>query len=480
MPMAELDTDAGRDPIAELADALAVHRRAFRADPYPSYEVRRAHLVRLLDALLDRREEIADAVRSDYGARSKHESTLAEVFIPTQGIRHTLRHLKRWMKHQRRPVAAMYRPARAQVVRQPLGVIGVISPWNYPVQLAIMPLVAALAAGNRAMLKPSELTPATSELLADLLSSLFPSDLVSVHTGGPEVGAAFAALPLDHLFYTGSTHVGRLVMKAAANNLTPVTLELGGKSPAIVHPSFPVARAAERIASGKLFNAGQTCVAPDYVLVHADQRDALVSELKAAVAKLYPTFADNPDYTSIINGRHRSRLEGYLADAAERGATVVELGPTEELQQADRRLAPRLVLDPTDDMRLMQDEIFGPILPIVVYRELAEALDYVNDRPRPLALYYFDHSAERIQHVLEHTTSGGVTVNDTLLHVVQEDLPFGGVGPSGTGAYHGETGFRTFSHDKGVFRQARINGTGLISPPYGRTFERLIDVAIKF
>jgi acyl-CoA reductase-like NAD-dependent aldehyde dehydrogenase len=366
-----------------------------------------------------------------------------------------------------------------------LGVVGIISPWNYPVNLALCPLVDALAAGNRAMIKPSELVPETAALLRDLVAEAFPTDQVTVVTGGAEVGEAFARLPFDHLVFTGSTRIGRLVMRAASENLVPVTLELGGKSPAIVGPDFSARSAAERILSGKLFNAGQTCIAPDYVLLPSGATEGFVEGCKQAVAKMYPTIENNPDYTSIVSDRHLARLRGYLQDAKAKGARVVEIVPPgEAVAKADaseapsRKLPPSLVLDPTEEMTVMQEEIFGPILPIVTYQKLDDAIGYVNDHPRPLALYYFGHDKAAIDRVLAETFAGGVGINETLLHFAQDDLPFGGIGPSGMGQYHGREGFDAFTKLKPVFRQARVNTTGLMRPPYTKLLERLLKFLV--
>jgi len=463
-----------------LAAHLARHRAAFRAEPFPTHRQRRDRVERLADALDQRRSAFARAIASDFGHRSHHETLLADIAVSVIGLRHTAKHLKRWMKPERRSTPLHFLPARSRVVPQPLGVVGVISPWNYPVQLAAVPIGQALAAGNRVMLKPSELTPATSTELAEMFASLFPDDVVSVHLGGPEVGAAFSSLPFDHLFYTGSTSVGRLVMQAAARNLVPVTLELGGKSPALVAPSADLDRAADRIANGKLFNAGQTCVAPDYVMLPEGQRDAFVHAFRAAVAKRYPRLADNPDYSGVVNERHRARLKALLDDARAKGAELVPINPAgEDFPDDGPKLVPTLVLGATDDMQIMVDEIFGPLLPITTYQRYDEALATVVDRPRPLALYLFDDDSDRIERTLQRTHAGGVTVNDCMLHVAQDNLPFGGVGPSGMGAYHGKDGFDTFSHRKAVFEQPRVNSGFLLDAPFGRTLERLVDVLTK-
>jgi acyl-CoA reductase-like NAD-dependent aldehyde dehydrogenase len=335
-------------------------------------------------------------------------------------------------------------------------------------------LIGALAAGNRVLVKMSEHAPATGELFARLVAARFAPELLAVVNGGPDVARAFAALPFDHMLFTGSTQVGRQVMAAAAANLTPVTLELGGKSPAIVGRDIAIGEAADRILFGKCLNAGQTCIAPDYALVPEERVDEFTAAARTTVARLYPTLRDNPDYTSIIAAHHRERLRGYLAEAKARGAKVLELNAANEDFAGSPKLPPSLLLDAADDLRVMREEIFGPILPVVPYRTLDEAIAYVNARPRPLALYVFDHDRTAIERVLSETVSGGVTVNETILHVAQEDLPFGGVGPSGTGAYHGRAGFDTFSKAKPVFYQSRINGLKLFRPPYGRRFKAMM------
>jgi aldehyde dehydrogenase (NAD+)/coniferyl-aldehyde dehydrogenase len=355
-----------------------------------------------------------------------------------------------------------------------LGVVGIVVPWNYPIFMALGPLTAALAAGNRVMVKMSEYTPATGELFARLAERYFGEDLVTVINGGPEVAQAFSALPFDHLLFTGSTEVGRLVMRAASANLTPVTLELGGKSPVLVAPGFDPQRAAERIVIGKLLNAGQTCVAPDYLMVAEEDREVLVEALQRQAAALYPTLAANPDYSYIVNDRHMARLRGWLAEAEAAGARVVTINPAGEALEQGRVFPLTLVFDAPEHCTLMREEIFGPILPVVSYQHFDEALAYVNARPRPLALYLFDTDLLRTRHVLQTTVSGGVSINDTVLHAGQHELPFGGVGPSGMGHYHGYEGFVTFSKMKPVFRQPRLNGMWLVRPPYGTKVEWLL------
>ena len=376
------------------------------------------------------------------------------------------------MRMRRAPTALYYRPGYNRVLPQPVGVVGVVSPWNYPLQLSLGPAVGALASGNRVMLKPSEITPRTSALLEHAVGERFAEDEFAVVTGGADAGRAFVELPFDHLLFTGSTAVGRLVAQAAARNLTPATLELGGKSPAILDPSCDMAVAVPRLALGKLLNAGQTCIAPDYALVHATQVQQFTAAMRAAVAGMYARTVDNDDYTSIVSDRHYARLEKLLEDARAKGANVVELG--EKPEPARRRMPPVLVLGANDGMDLMKEEIFGPLLPVIAYGSVDEAIAYVNRHDRPLALYWFGEDAASRDRVLARTVSGGVTVNDCLWHFAQEDLPFGGVGASGMGAYHGEAGFRTFSKDKPVFYQARRNGMFLMRPPYGRVFERMV------
>ena len=378
------------------------------------------------------------------------------------------------MAPQPRHVAAHFLPANAEVVYQPLGVVGIVSPWNYPISLTMIPLATAIAAGNRAMLKPSELTPRTNEVLTEMLAEIFDSEQVAVIAGGAEVGAAFSALPFDHLLFTGSTGVGRAVMRAASENLVPVTLELGGKSPAMVERGF-AAKAAASIAYGKLANAGQTCIAPDYALIHEEETATFVKAYMQAARRYYPRGAMDDGYTSIISADHYERLLRLIEDARAKGARVVQMdeGDGSDVTR-ERTLPPTLLLDTTEEMKVLQEEIFGPILPVVAYRSLDEAIEYVNSRPRPLALYYFGGGGETCDRVLAKTTSGNVTINDTLLHYAVGDLPFGGVGASGMGAYHGEEGFRALSHAKGVFRQSRWSGVGLTRAPFGRAADAVL------
>jgi coniferyl-aldehyde dehydrogenase len=455
----------------ELHRLFAAQRQAYAANPMPPAAQRQQWLKALREVLSDERQALIDAISQDFSHRSADETLLAELMPSLHGIHYASKHLKGWMKPSRRKVGAAFQPASAKVIYQPLGVVGVIVPWNYPLYLAIGPLVGALCAGNRVMLKLSESTPATGQLLKALLARVFPEDLVCVVLGEAEIGMAFSRLRFDHLLFTGATSIGKQVMRAAAEHLTPVTLELGGKSPAIVSADVPLKDAAERIAFGKTLNAGQTCVAPDYVLVPEDRVGAFVEAYRKAVRGFYPKLADNPDYTAIINDRQMARLNGYLSDATSKGALLIPLFD----QGQGRRMGHSLLLNVNDEMTVMQDEIFGPVLPIVPYTGLDQAFAYVNQRPRPLALYFFGYDKAEQSRVLNETHSGGVCINDTLLHVAQDDMPFGGIGASGMGHYHGHEGFLTFSKAKGVLTKQRLNAAKLIYPPYGKSIQKLIQ-----
>ncbi|KIF60967.1 coniferyl aldehyde dehydrogenase [Pseudomonas fluorescens] len=460
-----------QQPLEELNRLFDAQRAAYAANPMPPAAQRQQWLKALRDLLSSERQALIDAISSDFSHRSADETLLAELMPSLHGIHYASQHISQWMKPSKRKVGVAFQPASAKVVYQPLGVVGVIVPWNYPLFLAIGPLTGALAAGNRVMLKLSESTPATGLLLKELLARIFPEDLVCVVLGEADVGVAFSKMRFDHLLFTGSTSVGRRVMRAAAENLTPVTLELGGKSPAIVSRDVPLKDAAERIAFGKTLNAGQTCVAPDYVLVPEERIGGFVEAYRQAVRGFYPTLADNPDYTAIINERQLARLNSYLSDATSKGALLIPLFD----QSQGRRMPHSLLLNVSDEMTVMQDEIFGPLLPIVPYQDLDQAFAYINQRPRPLALYYFGYDKHEQKRVLSETHSGGVCLNDTLLHVAQDDMPFGGIGPSGMGHYHGHEGFLTFSKAKGVLVKQRFNAAKLIYPPYGKPIQKLIQ-----
>lgn len=460
-----------------LGPLLAKQRAAFLRDGPPSAAQRRADLRKLKRTLLSHRAQFEAAISKDFGYRSAYETRIMEVIPIIQAINFLRRNVAKWMRPEKRRISLHFIPGRARVHYQPVGVVGIVSPWNYPLSLAIMPLLSAIAAGNRAILKPSELTPATSELLKSTLREIFPEDQIAVVTGGPELGAAFSRLPFDHLVFTGSTHVGRMIMREAAENLVPVTLELGGKSPTLIGPDADIETAAASVAYGKLANAGQTCIAPDYVLVHEKDAAAFVASYDATAAAFYPEGAADKNYTAIASARNYSRLRRLLEDAENKGARVIETGPRTPV--LTRKLPSAIVLNVTDDMAIMREEIFGPLLPVVTYRTLDEAIAYINHRPRPLALYYFGNSSEDRQKVLTRTTSGNVTVNDTLMHYVQNALPFGGVGMSGMGAYHGIEGFKSLSHAKGVFEQSRWNLGGLLRPPFNRTSDWVIRYLLR-
>ncbi len=462
--------------VQTLQASFDAQRRAFAAEPWPDLAQRRDRLARLATMTRRHRDEIARAIASDFGYRADAESRLAEVATVLQGIRHARRHLRRWMRPRRAAVPWRLKPGRARVHPQPLGVVGIIAPFNYPWSLAMLPALDALAAGNRVLIKPSEQTPTTSALMARLAERYFSAEELCVVEGDARVAKAFAALPFDHLLFTGGGRVGREVAKAAADNLTPVTLELGGKTPAIVADDADLTRAAERIAFGKWLNAGQTCIAPDHVLVSSARLPALVEALKAAVADFYPKGSASADYSAVAGERQRARLTALLGEARDHGCRVVELGERLTLPDGATKLPPTLVVDPNEGLRIMQEEIFGPWLPILGVRDFDAALAQVNAGPSPLALYAFTDDAARRRQVLETTRSGGVVFNDTLWHNAVPALPFGGVGESGMGAYHGEAGFLRFSHERAVFTQAQRNGVSLLNPPYRRWLLKLLGL----
>jgi len=470
----------GTDPSRDIRLLFEAQRDACAAERYPSLEVRHDRLARLAALTEDHDQEFVAAIAADFGTRPAQETRLAELFVIGAGIRHARRHLSRWMAEERVPTPIYLWPGRSRVLRQPLGVVGVISPWNYPVQLALLPALAALAAGNSVMLKPSELTPRTSALLERLVAQYFSESEFAAVTGGPDVGDAFSRLPFDHLFFTGSTVVGRKIALAAAANLTPVTLELGGKSPALIHADADFRAVAPRLMTGKLLNAGQTCIAPDYALVPAGRVDAFAAAMRDSAASMYPSFRDNPDYSSIVNDAHYRRLVALIDDAVQKGARPVSLDPDGAgRDEQGRKLAPTMLVGVNDSMAIMSEEIFGPVLPIEAYDSLDQAIDKINARPRPLSLYMFGGDAQVRRSVCYRTTAGGVTIDDTLWHFSNENLPFGGIGASGIGAYHGERGFLTFSHRKAVFIQPRMSLTWMLRPPYARRFERVLELLKK-
>ena len=459
-------------------------RAAHLKEGAPSAEKRIDWLDRAIGLLVGHKEAIAESLREDFGHRSVHATLLTDVSGSIGPLKHAKENLGKWMKREKRKVSPAILGllgAKAYVEYQPKGTIGIISPWNFPVNLTFTPLAGVFAAGNRTMIKPSEFTPRTSELMARMFASAYDETEVAVFTGGADVGGAFSRLPFDHLLFTGATSIAYHVMKAAAENLVPTTLELGGKSPVIVGDSADIALTAKRVMMGKTLNAGQICLAPDYVMVPQNKAREFVGAAANAISAMFPTLKDNPDYTSVINQRHYDRLNGYIDDAKAKGAEIVELNPAKEdfRQQPYHKIPPTLVLNPTDDMAIMRDEIFGPLLPVKAYTHVDEAIGYVNSKDRPLGLYYFGKDGAEQERVVSRTTSGGVTVNDVVMHVSMEDLPFGGIGPSGMGAYHGIDGFRTFSHAKAVFQQAGRDLTAMMRPPYGATIQKMLDGAIK-
>ncbi|MEL6473736.1 MAG: coniferyl aldehyde dehydrogenase [Pseudomonadota bacterium] len=474
--------EGGTSP--DMASILAKQKAAHLRDGIPSAEQRIEWLDRCIGLLVDHEAEICDAMAEDFGHRSKDQSALTDVAGSIGPLKFAKKNLKKWMKPEKRSVEFPlgFLGSKAEIQYQPKGVVGVISPWNFPIQLTFGPLASVFAAGNRVMIKPSEFTERTSELMKRMFATAFSEEEVAVITGGPEVGAEFTKLPFDHILFTGATSIAHHVMRAASDNLVPLTLELGGKSPVILGRSADMEKAASRIMAGKSLNAGQICLAPDYAFVPKESTEAFVGAATGAIEKMFPDgLKDNDDYTSVVNQRHYDRIMGYIDDAKSKGARVVEINPQGEnfSQQPHHKISPTLIVDPSDDMTVMQDEIFGPILPIKSYSDTREAVEYINAKDRPLGLYYFGEDAAEKEMVLNSTTSGGVTVNDVIFHVAQEDLPFGGVGPSGMGAYHGRDGFLEFSHKKAIYTQTGSELLAMMRPPYGDKFRGQVKGRIK-
>jgi coniferyl-aldehyde dehydrogenase len=468
----------------KMETTLAIQKAANIRDGNPSVQKRTEWLDKSIDLLCTHREALCDAMSVDFGHRSKDQSIFSDISGSIETLKYAKKHLHTWMRPEKRstqfPLGIF--GARASVHYQPKGVVGIISPWNFPVNLTFAPLAGVLAAGNRAMIKPSEFTAQTSQLMGELFSQYYTEEEVAVVTGGPEVGATFSSLPFDHMVFTGATSIAHHVMRAAADNLVPVTLELGGKSPVIIGQSADLQQAALRIMSGKTLNAGQVCLAPDYVFLPEGKTAEFMEAAGSAVAAMFPSgLQANDDYPSIVNDRHFERLQSYLDDARAKGAQIIEINPTGDdmSQQSHNKMAPTIIVNVTPEMSVMQDEIFGPILPIQSYTDTKDVVAHINAHPRPLGLYYFGSDNAERDYVLNNTTSGGVTVNDVLFHVVQEDLPFGGVGPSGMGAYHGKDGFDEFSHKKAVYKQAGVDLFAVIRPPYGEKFRKFIGSRLK-
>lgn len=475
------------NPLSDaMSKVLEAQREDYLNEGHVSAKVRMDRMRRGMNAIHKHQDLLVDALNTDFTCRPRELSLLTDIATSILPFKNAIKNVRQWMKPEKRkslfPLGLL--GGRSRIEFQPLGVVGVISPWNFPVNLTFGPMADILAAGNRVMIKPSEFTPTVSEVMADIIAEAWDEKEVAIFTGGPEVGTAFSALPFDHMLFTGATSIAKHIMTAAAKNLVPVTLELGGKSPVLLSRSANIKTAVSRIMLGKTMNAGQICLAPDYLLVPEEKLDEIVSEIKAAVTAMFPTVLNNPEYTSVINHRHFQRLQQHLTDATEKGGEVISLAPIDEdfnNQPSTRKIPPTIIKHATDDMRLLQDEIFGPLLPIKTYKNFEETIRYVNARPRPLALYYFGSNAKEERDVLDRTTSGGVCLNDVIMHTAQEDLPFGGVGPAGMGAYHGYDGFKNFSHAKSIYKQTKLDVAGVagIRPPYGPATKRTIKMQTK-
>ena len=468
-----------------LNEILEKQKKAHLTEGPLSVETRKEWIDRCIALLIKYQNEIAEAISEDFGHRSTESSLLADVAGSIGSLKSAKENIKKWVKPEKRKVTPSILGllgAKLRLEYQPLGTVGVISPWNFPVTLTFGPLGSIFAAGNRAMIKPSEFTPKTSELMKKMFEEAFSEEEVAVFTGGPDLGEAFSSLPFDHLLFTGATSIAKHVMRAASENLVPVTLELGGKSPVIISKKSNFEVSVNRVMAGKTMNAGQICLAPDYVFIPKDKKEEFISQSKKVVTDMYPSLKDNPDYTSVINQKHYDRLQGYVEEAKEKGFEVIEINPSNEdfSQQAHHKIPPTLIVDPDDSLSVMKEEIFGPILSVKTYDSIKDTVDYINSKDRPLGLYYFGDDKEEMQNVLENTTSGGVTINDVVFHVGQDNAPFGGVGPSGTGSYHGVEGFKNFSHTKTIYTQSKFDGLfGLFRPPFGSKAKSAIKGQIK-
>ena len=461
--------------IQHLHDVLAQQKLAYQRYPVPTAKERIERLSRLKNVLVKYQDQIAEAINLDYGNRSVSETKIGELLTCLEQIKYYSKHLTNWMKPSKRHVGIIHQPAKAWVQYQPMGVIGVIAPWNYPLLLSVGPLICALAAGNHAMLKISSSSLNFGHVLENALSEAFPQELVAVVTGGGVISDVFCHLAFDKIIFTGSTNVGKTVMAAAAENLVPVILELGGKSPVVVHPSSDMKEVAQRIAFGKLWNAGQTCVAPDYLFLPKGKTAAFIESYTNIVTTMYPSLLDNQDYTSIINDKQYNRIQGYLEEAQAQGATRIDINPKNEDLTNTRKIAPIVLTDITENMDIMKNEIFGPILPILEYEQIDDVIDFINSRERPLALYYFDFDNARANYVLHRTHSGHFGQNAVLTHVAQDDLPFGGVGASGMGKYHGPEGFFSLSHERSVMSIPKLFSLKFIMPPFNKPFVRILE-----
>ena len=475
------------DPITDaMMKVLDAQRQDYINEGHVSAETRIDRLNRGVAAVARHMDKLTAALNTDFSCRPRAMSMLTDIAGSITPMKNAARHVRKYMKPEKRkslfPLGLL--GGRSRIEYQPLGVVGIISPWNFPVNLTFGPLADVLAAGNRAIIKPSEFTPSVAEVMCEVIADAYDEKEVAIFPGGPEVGAAFTSLPFDHMIFTGATSIARHVMSAAAKNLVPVTLELGGKSPVLISRSADLKKSIGRIMLGKTMNAGQICLAPDFLMVPEEKLDEVIDEIKASVAAMYPKLLDNPQYTSVVNDRHYQRLNGYLEDARSKGGEVIAVNPAGEdfsAQQGTQKIPPTIVKNPSEDMRVLEEEIFGPLLAIKTYRDFGETIDYVNSKPRPLAVYYFGEDKKEERDVLDRTTSGGVCINDVIMHIMQEDLPFGGVGPAGMGSYHGYDGFKTFSHAKAIYKQSKVDVAGLagMRPPYGSRTENSIKAQTK-
>ena len=474
------------DAEEKMLELLRLQRESYLAEGEVSAETRIDRLDRTIDVLVANAEKISEAMNADFGCRPRQVNLMTDVTGSLENLKHAKKHLRKWMKAEKRP--SMFPlgllGGRSSIQYQPKGVVGVIAPWNFPLGMVFEPLAGVIAAGNRAMIKPSEFTPATSQLIDEMVGKTFDPAEIAVVTGGPEVGQAFSSLAFDHMVFTGATSVARHIMAAASKNLVPVTLELGGKSPTVISETADLREAIERIMVGKMLNAGQVCIAPDYVMLPEGKMDEAVAIAREVVAEMYPTLLQNEQYTAMLNERHFQRMQKNIDDANERGAQIVAINPANEDFSVNptQKIPPTLILNPDDDALCMQDEIFGPLLPLKTYTRFEDVISYINARPRPLAAYYFGKDSSEEHRFLTGTTSGGACVNDVMFHMLQKDLPFGGVGPSGMGSYHGIEGFKAFSHAKSVYKQpGKIPVTKLAGfmPPYGDASEKSIKQKVK-
>ncbi len=466
-----------------MKNVFSAQKSKFATEGNLSVARRKVILKSLIEILVDNRDSICNALNADFSNRAPQLSLFTDIGAAVSTLKHALSNIDKWVKpekHFTSPAMLGLFGASAQIQFQAKGVVGIIVPWNFPINLSFGPLASAIAAGNRAMVKLSEFTPKTSELIEELISNKIDISEIAIINGGVDIAQEFSALPFDHLLFTGATEVGRIIMGQAAKNLVPVTLELGGKSPVIVTRNFDKSLAAARIMGGKLMNAGQVCLAPDYLLVEENYLDEFVDELIKQTKIQYPTIYSNPEYTAIINDRHYARLISYIDEAEEKGFKIIKINDDANSINS-RKIAPHLIINPDDNLKIMQDEIFGPLLPIKTYKNIDEAINYVNSRPRPLALYYFDNDKSAQDKILNQTISGGVTINDVILHIAMEELPFGGVGASGIGAYHGKRGFLEFSHQKAIFKQSPFDNFLLKATraPYGKILEKYLEFTIR-